>query len=963
MKIERLISLPPAMSEYFPGTAEGAGWFAACDPAGSKLGSGGGVAHLLAEAWRKSAANVPFQEWCDSPSLKLALMAGGQSRRLPAYAATGKILMPFPALRWADGQRLDQTLLDVQMPGFSHIAARAPLQSRVMVASGDVLLRFPPKIPTMPDADIIGLGMWVDAKTASHFGVFFTPRSRPEELAFFLQKPAADEISALGSNHLFMVDTGLWLLSAKAVSVLFKKCGWNEAEGRFSNGVPDFYELYAGMGPCMGTHPIQPDGDVASLTCAVVPLPDAEFYHFGTSRQMIESVSALQNRSLDQRGQSHLSLKPHPDMYVLNSDFAFSSRSTANKFIWVENCSLPPALPLASENILTNLPSEIGELTLESGVCVDTPPVGDSARCLRVYGFDDSFKGAVGDHSTQWLGEPIALWFERRGIDPAECGLSALTDIQEARLFPLLESDSLNAEMIHWMSSRKPGIDGRLTEVWKNSERLSAQEITERFHPARLLTERRNRISAAAPRLFAQRGNNPFYRLDLESTAGFFAGTDSPSPELREPSGLPMEFLSEAIFCAKVADIRGDKKRAEMHERRAFSFLSDLVVDQIAAKKCAPVRNAVDDQIVWGRCPVRIDLAGGWTDTPPYCLKRGGAVVNVAVDLNGQPPVQVFARVPIHREIVIRSIDLGAETRVRTFEDLADFTRVSAEFSLAKAALALAGFHPRFTAHSSARSLEELLGEFGGGLEISLLAATPKGSGLGTSSILAATLLGTLSEVCGLGWDQEEISARTLALEQLLTTGGGWQDQAGGIHRGLKMIESQPGLIQRGLVRWLPQHLFSPSTVNGMALLYYTGITRVAKGILREIVRGMFLNRPETMSRLDQIAAHARDSFDILQRESWSGICSVVERSWELNCALDPGTNPPAVQQILDRVSDWTAAAKLPGAGGGGYIFFLAKDAEAASRIRHELTTRPPNPRARFVRMDISNTGLQVTRS
>ena len=177
------------------------------------------------------------------------------------------------------------------------------------------------------------------------------------------------------------------------------------------------------------------------------------------------------------------------------------------------------------------------------------------------------------------------------------------------------------------------------------------------------------------------------------------------------------------------------------------------------------------------------------------------------------------------------------------------------------------------------------------------------------------------------------------------------------------MIESAPGLTQRGLVRWLPQHLFGPSNANGMALLYYTGITRVAKGILREIVRGMFLNRPETMARLDEIAAHARDSFDILQRESWDGLCNVVRRSWELNCALDFDTYPSAVQDILERVADWTAAAKLPGAGGGGYILFLAKDTEAALRIRHELTSRPPNARARFVRMDISDTGLQVTRS
>ncbi|MEI8293331.1 MAG: bifunctional fucokinase/fucose-1-phosphate guanylyltransferase [bacterium] len=963
MTIERLISLPPAMAQHFPGTPEGAGWFAACDPAGSKLGSGGGVAHLLAEAWHKTAADSRFEDWCESPSLKLALMAGGQSRRLPAYAATGKILMPFPALRWADGQRLDQTLLDVQMPGFGHIAARAPSRSRVMVASGDVLLRFPPRLPAMPDADIVGLGMWVDDRTASHFGVFFTPRSQPEELAFFLQKPKPEEIAGLAADHLFLVDTGLWLLSTKAVSVLFKKCGWNAKEGGFSNAVPDFYELYAGMGPCLGSRPAAHDDDIAGLTCAVVPLPDAEFYHFGTSRQMIESVSALQNRSLDQRGQSHLALKPHPDMYVLNSDFAFSSRSAANKLIWVENCTLPADLPLVSENVLTNLPAGLGQPLLAPGVCIDSPPVGESARCLRVYGFDDSFKGELGETSTLWLGESCAVWFKRRGLTFADAGLSPDKDIQTARLFPVLESSELNHRMIDWMTSREPASDTELLEIWKNSERLSAQEITERFNPARLLAERRIQIATATPRLFTQRGNNPFYRLDLDSTAKFFADSGAPSPSPGEPGASAMDFLSEAMFCAQVASRRGDTQRAGEYEKRAFSFLNNLVVDRTASKKCAPLRHAVDDQIVWGRCPIRIDLAGGWTDTPPYCLKRGGAVVNVALDLNGQPPVQVFARVPLHREIVIRSIDLGAETRIRTFEELEDFTQVGGEFSLAKAAIALAGFHPRFTAHTRAASLADLLGEFGGGLEISLLAATPKGSGLGTSSILAATLLGTLSEVCGLGWDHEEISTRTLALEQLLTTGGGWQDQAGGIHRGLKMIESSPGPTQRGLVRWLPQHLFSPSNANGMTLLYYTGITRVAKGILREIVRGMFLNRPETMSLLDDIAAHARDSFDILQRESWDGLCSVVARSWELNCALDAGTNPPAIQDILHRVSDWTAAAKLPGAGGGGYILLLAKDVESATRIRHELTTRPPNPRARFVRMDLSETGLQVTRS
>ena len=54
---------------------------------------------------------------------------------------------------------------------------------------------------------------------------------------------------------------------------------------------------------------------------------------------------------------------------------------------------------------------------------------------------------------------------------------------------------------------------------------------------------------------------------------------------------------------------------------------------------------------------------------------------------------------------------------------------------------------------------------------------------------------------------------------------------------------------------------------------------------------------------------------------------------------------------------------KLLGAGGGGYLLMLAKDADAAGRIRRYLTENPPNTRARFVDFALSNTGLQITRS
>lgn len=137
----------------------------------------------------------------------------------------------------------------------------------------------------------------------------------------------------------------------------------------------------------------------------------------------------------------------------------------------------------------------------------------------------------------------------------------------------------------------------------------------------------------------------------------------------------------------------------------------------------------------------------------------------------------------------------------------------------------------------------------------------------------------------------------------------------------------------------------------------------MAHNILGEIVNNIFLNEPRTIGLLDEIGRNARFLADALQRRDWDGVAEAVRRSWRLNRALDSGTNPPAVQEILDRVAPWTAAAKLAGAGGGGYLLLLAKDAESGLRLRRELERDPPNPRARFVEPSLSTTGFQVTRS
>jgi galactokinase/mevalonate kinase-like predicted kinase len=239
----------------------------------------------------------------------------------------------------------------------------------------------------------------------------------------------------------------------------------------------------------------------------------------------------------------------------------------------------------------------------------------------------------------------------------------------------------------------------------------------------------------------------------------------------------------------------------------------------------------------------------------------------------------------------------------------------------------------------------------------------PKGSGLGTSSILAATVLGVLNNLCGLGWDLHQVCRRTLALEQMLTTGGGWQDQYGGILRGIKLLRTSSGFEQTATVSWLPEHLFHDPVRRQTLVLLYTGVTRVAKDILSEIVRGMFLNEGDRLRILEELGQHANHLAELLQTGDWDGFGRGIRRTWELNQALDPDTNPPAVRAILEPVQDFLGGCKLLGAGGGGYLLMIAKDEVAAMRIRKILTKNPPNARARIVEPSLSVHGLQVTRS
>ncbi|KAK7197690.1 fucose kinase [Novymonas esmeraldas] len=428
---------------------------------------------------------------------------------------------------------------------------------------------------------------------------------------------------------------------------------------------------------------------------------------------------------------------------------------------------------------------------------------------------------------------------------------------------------------------------------------------------------------------------------------------------------LSASAAAHRLALLRTASVEEAKSLVSRHDSAAFAELRAAIMGSFPDERQSPKLGVHLDQIIWGRCPIRIDIAGAWTDTPPYTLLDGGSVINVAVELNGQPPVQVYVRVREDAAIIVHSIDSGERLRIESFDELRSYATMQNPFSIPKAALALCGFLPEFCATQYATLQEQLTSQFGGhGLEVSLLVAIPTGSGLGTSSIVSGTVLRSLAEFCKLPWDDHAVCRRVLLIEQMLTAGGGWQDQYGGLFEGLKLVQSTPGLPCLPTVRWMPHGVFTDPRFASCHLLYYTGITRMAKGILAEIVREVFLNNRTKLQLLREMGGpHTAAMYDAITTNNYKAYALLVHRTWQQKKRLDDGVCNAAVQAIIDVVEPYVWGLTLPGAGGGGYMYMCAKDEACARRIRALLTASPPNPNARFVEMSVSTTGLQISHS
>lgn len=912
--MKKLLSLPPNLVGWFHDITgyPKSEWFCTNDPIDHKLGSGGGTTWLLTQAYENEMAHSDannqktFEEWLSSEK-RLLLHAGGQSRRLPAYAPSGKVLTPVPVFRWERGQRLSQDLLSLQIPLYKKIMDSAPSSLHTMIVSGDVLIRTTQPLQPIPEADVVCYGLWLGPEIAKNHGVFVSSCDTPSVLKCMLQKPSPATLGTIQKDHYYLTDIGIWLLSDKAVKVLMSHKGE--------------YDLYSEFGGAMGTEPTLNDEAVKELKVAILPLSGGEFYHFGTSHELLSSTLAIQNLVNDQRLIMHHSRKPHPCIFIQNS-ITKKAVDSSNEEVWIENSYISEGWSISQKNIITGVPKNNWNITLAPGQCIDIVPMGETQYVVRPYGFNDRFAG----------------------------------EEQQRPQFPIVDNiDEAGLVLRYMLNQETEGEDkGKGKAIFEKAQKISAEQISATANLRRLFEQRREFRKHNWSALADNYEHSVFYQLDLNDAAKEFKANGIAMPKPLPDSAPLLTRMKDAMF-------RGDNDKA-------FGLLREGIVktsntNGINMPTLSSMSNKVaTDQIVWGRSPVRIDIAGGWTDTPPFCLMEGGSVVNLAIELNGQQPIQTYVKPCREHHVVLKSIDLGASEIVETYEQLADFKRVGSPFSIPKAALALAGFLPQYS-QEKYPDLKSQLMAFGCGIEITLLSAIPAGSGLGTSSVLAATVLGTINDFLSLGWDKNEICHKTLVLEQLLTTGGGWQDQFGGVLQGVKLLQTCKGLEQQPIVHWLPTDLYTQPEYQACHLLYYTGITRTAKTILAEIVQKMFLNDHDQVALLREMKAHSLQMYEAIQRNDFKEMGKLVGKTWLQNQAIDAGTNPMEVKKLTDLIDDLCLGYKLPGAGGGGYLYMVAKDPEAAARIKIILNANRPNGNARFVGMSLSKTGLQVSRS
>ena len=213
----------------------------------------------------------------------------------------------------------------------------------------------------------------------------------------------------------------------------------------------------------------------------------------------------------------------------------------------------------------------------------------------------------------------------------------------------------------------------------------------------------------------------------------------------------------------------------------------------------------------------------------------------------------------------------------------------------------------------------------------------PKGSGLGTSSILAGACVKALFEFTGITYTQEDLYDHVLCMEQLMSTGGGWQDQVGGLSNGVKYITSAPGMHQYPKVQHLELSQETCSELQERFALIYTGQRRLARNLLREVVGNYIGGRKESLEALDEMQKVAALMKFALEKEDIDEFASLLNQHWEISKKLDADSTNTCIDQIFSVCEDMIDGKFISGAGGGGFLQVILKKGVTQEMLHQRL--------------------------
>lgn len=929
-----------AMDHFLP---KGTHFAVVSDPDGKRVGSGGATLGVL----RYIAQQTGRSEF-DGLRI-LVIHSGGDSKRVPQYSALGKLFSPVP-------HELENGRVSTLFDEFMIAAAGVPSRIRegMLLLSGDVLLLFNAlQIDDFGDG-AAAISFKEKVETGKNHGVFL--RGENGYVARFLHKQSVEALRSAGAvneQDCVDIDTGAVLFSAKILKALFglisrDKRVDEEACGRYINETVrlslygDFLYPLAEESTLETFYKEKPEGDYCEeLTEArkcvwealhpfrmkLLRLAPAQFIHFGTTKEILQ----LMSEKID--AYAALGWSRHVNSSIGRGEAAGCSSvlengGTCGKNSYLEVSYVHKGVTVGENSILSYVDIHSGDVP--ANVVMHGLKQRDGRFVVRIYGVDDDPKKTLED-GCSFLQGTLAEFLGKNGIGREELWEkdAKVHAIWDARLYPSCATIDEAVEAARNLYAMAQGKGD--AEAWRRCERRSLKSGFAEADPEALIAwERRMQELVRMERLeqLIESG-----RPAAEGTFVLHAERLTKIQEEWLKNRLKTAGPDKAMRLLYYVGCALGKAEGERYISQCFKRIQQTVME--GAMSVLKMNEACRMQSDFHRVnlPLRVNWGGGWSDTPPYCNEQGGTVLNAAILLQGEMPVEVTLTKLEQAKIIFESRDMGVYGEFDELKELQKTGDPYDPFALQKAALLACGILP-----TEGGSLEEILGRLGGGFKMQTeVTGVPKGSGLGTSSILAAACVKALFEFMGVAHAESDLYGRVLCMEQIMSTGGGWQDQVGGLCPGIKYITTMPGLEQKICVKQVDIPKEAMQELQERFCLIYTGQRRLARNLLRDVVGRYVGANPEALYALNEIQKTAALMRFELERGHIDDFAELMSRHWELSQMVDAGSTNTLINQILKSVEQLTDGQMVCGAGGGGFLQVILKKGVTRQQVHERL--------------------------